>query len=117
MVVNRIRFALLRLRVLSTLSVASLDGMLAFLMRPCAFLAFRSSLGMGVLFFGAHMIPPVLHLAAIAAYLLWSVVHTVRDSLRIGLIRVRKRMLILGGPVANPLLGTGAIGWAESAAG
>ena len=40
-------------------------------------LAFRSSLGAGVLFFGAHMTPPVLNLAAIAADLLRPVVHTV----------------------------------------
>ena len=57
------------------------------------------------------------NLAAVAAYLLRSVVHTVRDSLSIGLTRFRERVLILGGTVANPLLGTCAIGWAESAAG
>jgi hypothetical protein len=117
MVVRRSRLALLRLRVLSTLRLASLNGVLAFLMRACPFLALRPSPGMGVLFFGAHMIPPALNLAAIAAYLLRSVVHTVRDSLRIGLLRVRERMLIFGGAVANPLLGTGAIGGAESAVG
>src|SRR5687767_12414235 len=58
MVVNGVRFALLGLRMLSTLCLASLDGMLAFLMRACSLLAFRSSLGIGVPFFGAHMTPP-----------------------------------------------------------
>jgi hypothetical protein len=117
MVVKGVRFALLGLRVLSTLSVASLDGMLALLMRACPLLAFRSSLAISVLVFGAHVTPPRLNLAAIAADLFRSVVHTVRDGLRIGPIRVGKRVLILGGAVANPLFGTGAIGWADIPAG
>jgi hypothetical protein len=117
MVVHGVRFALLRLRVLSTLSLASLDGMLALLMRACSLLAFRSSLAIGVLVFGAHMTPLRLNLAAIAADLLRSVVHTVRGDLRIGTIGVGKRVLILGGAVANPLFRTGAIGWADILAG
>jgi hypothetical protein len=117
MVVNGVRFALLGLRVLSTLSVASLDGMLALLMRACPVLAFRSSLAIGVLVFGVHVTPPRLNLAAIAADLLRSVVHTVRDDLRIGPIRPGKCVLILGGSVANPLFGTGTIGWADIPAG
>jgi hypothetical protein len=44
MVVNRVRFALFGLRVLSTLCVASLDGMVALLMNAHPFLPFRSSL-------------------------------------------------------------------------
>ena len=72
---------------------------------------------MRVFSFGAHTTPPVLNLAAIAADLLRSVVHTVRDGLRIGLIRVGKRVLILGGAVANPLFRTGAVGWADIPAG
>lgn len=91
--------------------------MLALLMRACPVLAFRSSLAIGVLVFGAHVIPPRLNLAAIAADLLRSVVHTVRDDLRIGPIRVGKCVLILGGSVANPLFATGAIGWADIPAG
>ena len=47
------KFALVIIAV-STLSVASLDGMLAFLMRACPLFAFPSSLGISVLFFGAH---------------------------------------------------------------
>jgi hypothetical protein len=43
MVVNRV-FALFGLRVLSTLCVASLDGMVALLMNARPFLPFRSSL-------------------------------------------------------------------------
>jgi hypothetical protein len=58
-----------------------------------------------------------LNLAAITAYLLRSVVHTVADGLSIGFRRVRERVLIFGGAVANPLLGTVAIGGAESAFG
>jgi hypothetical protein len=57
MVVHGVRFGSLGLRVLSMLSVASLDGMLALLMRACPLLAF-SSLAIGVLVVGAHMIPP-----------------------------------------------------------
>lgn len=68
---------------------------------------------MGVLFFGAHTTPPGLNLAAIAADVLRSVVHTVRDGLRIGPVRVGKRVLILGGAVANPLFRTGTISWAD----
>jgi hypothetical protein len=70
--------------------------------------------------FGAHIIPPALHLAATAADLLRSVVHTIRDGLRIGLPRLRrlrKRVLVFGRAVANALLGTGAIGGADSAFG
>jgi hypothetical protein len=109
MVVNGIRFALLRLRVLSTLSVASVDRMLIFLMGARPFLAFRLSLGIGGFYFGAHNDSPVLNLAPIAAYLLRFIVHTVAGSLRIGLIRVRERVLILGRAVANPL-GASCIG-------
>jgi hypothetical protein len=72
-------------------------------------------LGRGVLFFDAHKIPPALNLAAIAADLLRFVVHAIGDSIRIGLIRVRERVLILGGAVADPLLGARAIGGAEIA--
>ena len=61
--------------------------------------------------------PPRLNLAAITADLFRSVVHTVRGGLRIGPIRVGKRVLILGGTVANPLFRTGAIGWADVPAG
>jgi hypothetical protein len=56
MVVRRIQFALLRLRVLSTLRLASLNGVLAFLMRSCSFLAFRSPRGLNVLFIADHMV-------------------------------------------------------------
>ena len=56
-------------------------------------------------FIGDHMIPPVLNLTAIPAYLLRSVVHTFRNILRIRLIRVRKRMLILGGRLLIPCWG------------
>ena len=52
---------------------------------------------------------PALDLAAIAAYLLRSVVHAGRNSLRIGLISVRTRVLILGGTVTDPLLRAVAI--------
>ena len=77
----------------------------------------RIRFALGVFFFGAHATPLVLNLAAIAADLLRSVVHTVRDDLRIGPIRVGKCVLILGGSVANPLFATGAIGWADIPAG
>jgi len=112
MVVHGVRFALFGLRVLSTLGLTSLDGMPALLMRACPLLALRSSLAIG-LSFGSHLTPSRLHLAAIAADLFRSVVYTVRDGLRIGPLRVAKRVLILGGTVANPLLRTGAIGWAD----
>jgi hypothetical protein len=59
----------------------------------------------------------LLNLTAIAANLLRSVVHTFRSCLGIRLIWVRERVLILGGAVANPLLGTVAICWAGAAAG
>ena len=55
MIVCRIRLVLLRLRVLSTLRLASLNGVLAFLVRACPFLAFRSSFGLCGLFIGAHV--------------------------------------------------------------
>jgi hypothetical protein len=110
MVVRRSRLALLGLRVLSMLRLASLNGVLAFLMRACPLLTFRPSIRLGVLFFGAHVIPPPLHLAAIAADLLRSVVHTVRDGLSIELRKGRERVLIFGGAVANSLSGTGDIG-------
>jgi hypothetical protein len=71
-------------------------------------------LGRGVLFFDAHKISHALNLAAIAAGLRF-VDHAIGDSIRIGLIRVRERVLILGGAVADPLLGARAIGGAEIA--
>jgi hypothetical protein len=78
-------------------------------------LAMGLSFDFGVLFFGAHTIPPALNLAPITAYLFRFLVHTVGDSLSIGPISVRKRVLILGGAVANALLGARAIGWTEIA--
>jgi hypothetical protein len=51
--VCRIRLALFR-RVSSTLMLAGLHGMLAFLMSPCSFLAFRTSIGVSVLVFSVH---------------------------------------------------------------
>ena len=62
------------------------------------------------------MISLVLNLTAIATYLLRSLVHTVRNRLGFRLIAARKRVLILGGPVADPLLRTVAICWAGRAA-
>ena len=44
MVVNRVRFAVFGPRVLSTLCVANLDGMVSLLMNARPFLPFRSSL-------------------------------------------------------------------------
>ena len=79
------------------------------------FLAFRSSLAIGRVF-GAHL-TSWLHLAAIAADLLRSIVHTVGDGLRIRSIGVGKRVLILGGAVTNPLFRTSAVGWADFPAG
>jgi len=117
MVVRRIGLALLALGVRSPLSMTSLDGILAFLMGTRALFPLRLSVRMSLVVFGAHMIPPALNLAAIAAYLLGSVVHTVGDGVSIGLVRVWKCVLILGGAVANPLLVAAAIGWADTAAG
>jgi hypothetical protein len=58
-----------------------------------------------------------LNATAIAAYLFRTVVHASRSRLRIRLIGLRERVLILGGPVADPLLRTTAICWADLAAG
>jgi hypothetical protein len=118
MIVCRVRLVLFRLRMLSTLRLAGLNGVLAFLVGPCAFLAFRSSFGLRVLFVGAHVhFLQCLHLTAIAAYLSWAVVPTFRSRLRVTLIGVRKCVLILGRPVADSLSRTTAICWADLAAG
>ena len=111
MIACRIRLVPLRLRALSTLRLARLNGVLAFLVRACPFLAFRSSVGLSVLFVGAHIHSP--NLPAVAAYLLRFGVHTFRNSLRIRDISIRERVLILGGAVANPLFRAVAICWAE----
>ena len=114
-----------RIHVLSLTALVAASILIDFVLRSVLLLAgdgllmvvraSRLCLGRGVLFFGAHKVPPALNLAAIAADLLRSVVHTVRGDLRIGPIGVGKRVLILGGAVADPLLGARAIGGAEIA--
>jgi hypothetical protein len=57
----------------------------------------------------------VLYAAAIAAHLLRSVLDALRNRLRIRFIALRERVLIPGGAVADSLLSTIAICWAELA--
>src|SRR5690349_21230072 len=53
----------------------------------------------------------------IAAYLLRCMFHTVRSSLTIRFITLRERVLLPGGPVADPLPGTVTICRAEPSLG
>jgi hypothetical protein len=62
-------------------------------------------------------ISPCLNLTTIAAYLFRTVVHAFRSRLNIRLIGLGERVLILGGPVADPLLRTTPICCAYLVAG
>jgi hypothetical protein len=63
-----------------------------------------------------HGLPPLLEAAAIAAHLIRSVRGVFRKAMRIRFIGHRKRVLILGWAVTDPLLGAIAVIWINSSA-